>query len=150
MANQKWQELLIQEYGGNAVENGNNSYSLELNNCLVNMEPKDDHLFLYTSIAILPQNVDKEIYECLLELNFLGLGSGGGHVGLHKDTRILVYSLIVELDTLDAHRLRNNLMLFVNKAVEIIKKYEEVVSEAEKDNTAEILSSINLGNVVWG
>lgn len=147
---EKWKGLLVEEYGAKVSENRQGICVLELNNCLINVEAKEDQVFLYTGIAFLPQKVETPVYEYILEENFLGLGSAGGHIGLHKETRILTYSLIIDTVSLDAYRFRNILELFSRKSVEIVEKYKEVTDEAEKIGDENLLSSIQFGNVIWG
>ncbi|WDP84717.1 MAG: type III secretion system chaperone [Desulfobacter sp.] len=52
------------------------------------MNEKTEQLFLYSNIGDIPKDVNTELYEKLLEGNFLFQGTSGGTIGMDKTAGI--------------------------------------------------------------
>ena len=117
---------------------------LELHGLTVGCEYREgiDSLVLYCSLGTLPFEPAPSLLEYLLECNLLGKGSGGGHIGLHPQTRILVFSLALPAAQLDSSRLANVFDRFAEKAAELI-------TETEARSYSPLAPSPFMGNVLW-
>lgn len=62
---------------------------------------------LYCSVGRLPAEVSPDVYEFLLEAHLFGVGLAGGHLGLYRPSRAMLFSLSLHKDDLSAPRLVN-------------------------------------------
>ena len=98
-------------------------------------EARDGEAVFYTSLGVLPQHPSTELCERLLEVDCLGIGTGGGHIGLYGPTRTLLYSFRTRIDGADVPRLANMLADFVGRAPAFIRETTEF-SAAQSDEGA--------------
>lgn len=107
------------------------------------LEFADSRLHIWCSLGTLPADPPASLCEFLLECNLLGGRTAGGHIGLYAPTRTLVYSLSLDADTLDSHRLANAFQRFTEKAVQLIAETEE------QGFAASSAPLPFMGNVIW-
>ena len=104
-----------------------------------------ENLYLYCSVAKLPDPIPQKVVLEILHSGLLGLGAGGGHLGLHEPTRLLVYSLRLDIAPLNEAVFRNALELFTAYALGYIEKWNNAEAPIELP-----LPDMFRGGVVWG
>ena len=104
-----------------------------------------ESLYLYCSVAKLPDPVPQKIVREILRSGLLGLGTDGGHLGLHEATRLLVYSLRLDIAPLNETVFRNALESFTGRALGYIEKWNKAEAPIELP-----LPDMFSGGVVWG
>lgn len=128
---------LLTEAG--AVPGGENHAVYDCNGLHIHMQYDEggDTVLLYVHLGFLPEHTDKQTYEYMLELNFLGTALGGGHVGLHGPSRSLAYSLRLNVAQHNAQSLQNALHLFAGHALELLEvKRKGRISATDKEKVA--------------
>lgn len=140
----------IAEENGSALSTPNeNSVSFACKGCNIIVEARQEQLYLYTALALVPQNAPSSVYERLLEENFLGIATGGGIIGLHKISRILAYSLTLEQRHLDEFTLRNALYAFATAAQEKSALAHELL-QTDAEDLSSVFAEMQAGNIIWG
>lgn len=147
--NDAWKQLLMQEYGQTVSFINQDTAVLSIADTLINIEQHNEQLFCYTSLGVLPSDAGAALYDILLQENFLGLATRGGHIGVHKDTRIITYSVTLDFATVDAYKLRNCIENFVQKAQEELQCIQDINPNTNEDD-GNMLAGISLNNVLWG
>ena len=109
-----------------------------------------DRLYLYASLGRLPEGAPSALYEAVLEADFMGAGTAGGHIGLYGPTRVLAYSLSLDAARLDARETANAFNLFAARCVEWIAKVEELLETPALSPEDSLFSGPMLGNILWG
>lgn len=109
-----------------------------------------DRLYLYASLGRLPEGAPSALYEAVLEADFLGAGTAGGHIGLYGPMRVLAYSLSLDAARLDARETANALNLFAARCAEWIGKVEELLETPALSPEDSLFSGPMLGNILWG
>lgn len=104
-----------------------------------------ENLYLYCCVAKLPDPVPQKIVREILHSGLLGLGTDGGHLGLHEATRLLVYSLRLDIAPLNETVFRNALEIFTGRALGYIEKWNKSEEPIELP-----LPEMFAGGVVWG
>lgn len=104
-----------------------------------------ESLYLYCSVAKLPDPVPQKLVREILHSGLLGLGTDGGHLGLHQPTRLLVYSLRLDVASLNETVFRNALETFTAHALGYIEKWNNTDTPIELP-----LPGMFSGGVVWG
>ena len=104
-----------------------------------------ESLYLYCSVAKLPDPVPQKLVREILRSGLLGLGTGDGHLGLHEPTRLLVYSLRLDIAPLNETIFRNALELFTGRALDYIEKWNNTETPIELP-----LPEMFSGGVGWG
>jgi len=105
-------------------------------------DERGKRLCLYCGLGRLPSEPSSALCEFLLEANLLGSDTGGGHIGLHAPSRILLFSLWLDTEGLDSSRLANALMRFTEKAAGLIAGTAEHMA-----NSSDSLPLMM--NVIW-
>lgn len=122
-----------------AVTSGQNHAVYDCHGLHIHMQYDEggDTLLLYVHVGFLPEHPTRQVYESMLELNFLGAKLGGGHVGLHGSSRSLVYSLRLDVAQQNTLSLQNALHLFAGHALELLEvKREGQIATADTKTTA--------------
>lgn len=109
-----------------------------------------DRLYLYASLGRLPEGAPSALYEAVLEADFMGAGTAGGHIGLYGPTRVLAYSLSLDAARLDARETANAFNLFAARCAEWIAKVEELLETPALSPEDSLFSGPMLGNILWG
>ena len=118
------------------ASNEENAGAFEAEGLRFGWEAKDGEAVFYTSLGILPQHPSTELCERLLEADCLGIGTGGGHIGLHGPTRTLLYSFRTRVDGADVPRLADMLSDFVGRAPAFIRETEDFRAAASDEGAA--------------
>ena len=123
-----------------------------VNGVSINMEydERREKLYLYASLGSLPEGASAAVCEAMLKADFMGADTGGGHIGLHGPTRILAYSLSLDMARPDARELANAFNLFVANVVEWADKVEELLDRPALSPEDSLFSGPMMGNVLWG
>ncbi len=114
---------------------------LSFDDIVVNIEADADNgvLFFYSNVGELPPETNIDLYEMLLEENFLYRGTGGGILGIDKDTNIIAYAYQIPFELVSTSKFEQILENFVNLTEDITKRIEEMArSSVKKDKTEEI------------
>ena len=123
-----------------------------VNGVSLNMEydERREKLYLYASLGSVPEGTSSAVYEAMLEADFLGADTAGGHIGLHGATRILAYSLSLDVARLDEREMANAFNLFVANVVEWANRLEELLERPALSLEDSLFSGPMMGNVLWG
>ena len=105
-------------------------------------DERSQRICLYSGLGRLPSDPSSALCEFLLEANLLGSDTGGGHIGLHAPSRILLFSLWLDTECLDSSHLANALMRFTEKASGLIAGTAEHMA-ASSDSLPLMM------NVIW-
>jgi len=105
-------------------------------------DERSQRICLYSGLGRLPSEPSSALFEFLLEANLLGSDTGGGHIGLHAPSRILLFSLWLDTECLDSSHLANSLMRFTEKAAGLIAGIAEHMA-ASSDSLPLMM------NVIW-
>ncbi|MBW2067592.1 MAG: type III secretion system chaperone [Deltaproteobacteria bacterium] len=109
---------------------------------VVNVEADSDSeiLFLYSNVGELPPEANAELYEMLLEENFLFRGTGGGALGIDKDTGIIAYAYQIPFDLVSSGNFEQILENFVNLVEDFTQRIEKIIklSPAKSEKASDV------------
>ncbi len=125
---------------------------IPVNGVSINMEydERREKLYLYASLGSVPEGTPSAVYEAMLEADFMGADTAGGHIGLHGPTRILAYSLSLDMARLDVREMTNAFNLFVSNVAEWTVRVEELLDRPALLPEDSLFSGPMMGNVLWG
>ncbi len=113
---------------------------LMFDDIVVNIEADSDSetLFLYSNVGDLPSESSPSLYQTLLEKNFLFRGTGGGTLGIDKNTQIIAYAYQIPFKLVTIESFERTLESFVNISEDLTQTINDVLKECEsKDVTAQ-------------
>ncbi len=92
-------------------------------------------LYLFYCVGNWPAQPSTTFTQNILNANLLGMGTKGGHLGLYKEQKTLIYSLRLDTENLNEHVLQNSLQTFAVTALDLVQKVQEWSKNSSHSDT---------------